>query len=294
MNNYSQRSVKQAEKEVNLSKNCQKKRFSAFSLIEFAIVLTVVAVAVSGVMSLKVSDRKNSQMDKTNLRMAKINKAFEKFVLVNKRMPCPASLQLTKRTTLTGVTDYGDEGGAPGECSDDGTYESSNPAHTHGLIYGAIPVRALGLPNNMANDAYGERLIYIIDKEYTDSATFATDDSTRRIIINDYNTSSLEVVASDVMFLIMSYGANKMGSFSASSTTQNKLSSDIDELYNGITIDSSANTASFTNEFIKKTRRSGSKFDDILFYKSRKDFLISAKAEFVVNKNITSDSKLKP
>lgn len=277
----------QAEKEIALSSFLKKKRFGAFSLIEFAVVLTVVAVVVSGFIAFNVSDKKNIQMDTTNTRMAKVNKAFEKFVLENKRMPCPASITLTKRSSITGSVDYGDEAGDPGECTNAGTYKTSDS--THDLVYGAIPVRALGLPSSLANDAYGEKLIYIIDKGYTDASTFATEDGV--ITINDYSGSTLKAAASDAMFLIMSYGANKSGSFGQNSTKQNKLSLDADEAQNSITINTLTNTAVFSNNFVKRTERSSSKFDDVLFYKSRTDFLISAKAEFLVNTNITAGAK---
>lgn len=278
------RSTRKFKREIVLPECLNKKCFGAFSLIEFAVVLTVVAVVVSGFLSLTVSDRSNVEMDSTNSKIAKINKALQKFVLENKRMPCPASIKLTRRG---GDATYGNEGGDPGECSIVGTYESTSSD----LIYGAIPVRALGLPNDFANDAYSNKFVYIIDKGYTDASTFTTEGGV--LIIKEYrqSESGLKIIEANAMFTIISYGPNKKGSFTRDSSIINTVSTDEDEMHNAITsLDETSKTAAFTNSFVKRTERSDSKFDDVIFYKSRSDFLMDAKAEFLVNSNITSNA----
>ena len=211
----------------------------AFSLIEFAIVMTILSILITGALSISIVNINAEKIKITKDRMAEINKALTLYVTANQALPCPASIIQSKIADST----YG----AAGTCSagvtpltGTGIYQSTTATE---LFYGMVPVRTLGLPNIMAEDGWGSKFSYIVNYRYTNATvitTSATDgfggtNATNFITIRE-KTGVTQTIATNAVMAIISPGANKYGGFGASLTSQYNRSPSTDETDNDATI----------------------------------------------------------
>ena len=258
----------------------------AFSLIELSIAIIVISVVITGILSVVGVNKNNSNIKITNDRIKVINRALGEFVRVNKRLPCPASIKAIKITDAT----YGVEGTAAGTCTaGTGVYLSTATGATK-MVYGMVPTKTLGLSSDYGEDNFGNKIAYIVDKDYTSSTTFST--ASTVIIGQKYVNGALTTDVANAIYALVSYGANQSGAFSAKTSNQNAASSDTDEMYNdAISFNDVAKTANFSQILVKSTERS-TVFDDIVYYRNRDDFLKDNNAGNIVNGNITSSANI--
>ncbi len=251
-----------------LKKNKQR----AFSLVELAIVITIISVFIAGVMNVAVGVTNNSKVTVTKNKMNEIYKALGNYAAANGRLPCPAPISDVK-----GSVNYGNNvANGLGSCYSmaantavSGTYLSATT-----LMYGMIPVQNLKLSSEMAEDGFGTKFGYVIDRRFTgfnengNSNNFKNGPESSVITINEVG-STTETVTNGAAFVIVSYGANKKGGFNASASTQNGRSADTDELSNDLGTTASPN---FDATFVSLSDKSDV-FDDILFYKTKKNIM---------------------
>jgi len=243
----------------NMYKKNHKK---AFSLIELSIVLLISAILMTGALSVSVHAVNNAKIRETKDRVNKIYIAIGQYLLVNKKLPCPAEIKDSKSNDA----DYGIAAAGDGLCTD-GTGTS---AYTSGIkAYGMVPVQTLGLPLEMAEDAFGNKFAYIVDKVMTVASTFASTDSALTVVEKPASTEVNSVT--NAAFFIISYGPNQFGAIGADSNVQNPTSADADEIANSIVNPVEANAppyGTFGNKIIYSSGNS-EQFDDIIFYKTR-------------------------
>lgn len=239
----------------------------AYSLIELSIVLVIISILITGAMSVSVENLKSNQVEVTRDKMATIYKMIGHHIRVTKSLPCPASLTKVKSVD----SDYG----TALDCS----------ASASNLIWGMVPTASLGLPSEFAEDAFGSKILYFVDKRFTTSPgpilTSVPDFSVNNFSTMGWNqlspsavisylwkikerpASSLQDVTSYAVFGLVSFGQNKLGSYNANSSSQNSATiSDFDESTN----------ANPTTAFVLSSPTSNS-FDDIVFYKTFKDIV---------------------
>jgi len=251
----------------------------AFSLIELSIVLILVAVVISGVMAVSTASINNVKINKTNQNFNEIYRAIGAFLLANKRLPCPASIA----KNFISDADYGNE--VVG-CSGNGVYQSNSSSN---VVYGGLPFKALNISANLGQDGFGSRISYVVDKRFTvaneaqvnfSNITFASAPSSNNIIIKDKLITGETILTTDAIFVLISYGMNKSGSFNPQDSLQLTRSADVNEMENDITnlITSVPSTATFDNIFINQVRASLN-FDDLIFYKTKKDLVEDFKAQ---------------
>jgi hypothetical protein len=220
----------------------------------------------------------------TNDRMKEIYKAMGNYLVANRRLPCPASIIKVKTVN----SDYGTES-LVSECVGSGIYQSTTSSN---LVYGMVPVRTLGLSNDMAEDGFGSKIAYIVHKKFTKASetapnflneTFSTTSHTNIITVNEKPSAITQKVTDDALIIMISYGANKSGAFDANSATQIARSSDTDELSNdiGLNPDTVATTAIFDNIIVTSSGNSDV-FDDMVFFKRRNDFVEDFNAMFLI------------
>lgn len=247
----------------------QKKVKKAFSLIELSIVIVIVSILVTGALSTSVTAINNAKIKVTEDRISQIYNALGVFLLKNGRLPCPASVLLTKSGT---DTSYGAEKGTAGTCagSSTGTYSSTTSTN---LVYGAVPFQTLGLPIEMGEDGFESKIAYIVDKRFTSSSTFGTTTATGIITVLEKPAATSQTSTSDAIFVLVGYGANESGAYPANSASQNTpLSTDTSEQSNDAVVVVSTTTATFTDSFVASSGNSDV-FDDVVFYKTRDQML---------------------
>ena len=272
----------------NLSQKNPKK---AFSLLELSIVILIISILIVGSMSASVTAINNAKYKVTRDRMAEIYKAMGSYLLTNKALPCPASLKNLKSDVTTGPS-YGIAGSA-GTCALDGVFIGGS------LAYGMVPVQALGLNTDMAEDGFGSRFTYVVATTFTnpsvttnDTTGFGRAPETSIMTVKESLTTTaaaFQTNTTDAIFVIISHGANKYGAFNNNSSTQNTASTDLDEQKNYGTsfVDGAgtADTVTISSYFVPTSVNSDA-FDDVFFYKTRNTMLIDFNAlSLIVCKN---------
>lgn len=242
----------------------QNNHKKAYSLTELSIVILILSILLSGSLTAFNKYDNNAKIKITQYRLKEVYKSMGAFLMSNGMLPCPASIIDSKIANST----YGVQVGSGANCVGTGVYQSTTATN---LVYGMIPVSTLKLPSEMAEDGFGNKFTYIIDKRFATSASsFDTTSPTGIITVKSKQPNAVDqTINTNIIFVIISHGANKYGSFAAKSTSQATRSSDSEELENdATTFDNSAKTAVFDNN-IYYSSDSSDVFDDIIFFKAR-------------------------
>lgn len=243
-----------------------KKIKSAYSLLELSIALAIISVLIAGGISVSGGVTDSAKINITKQKMDIIYKAMGSFLTTNERLPCPALLTTLK----TDTSNYGNEVGAPGNC----TVSGAGVQISGNLIYGMIPVATLGLSAEMGEDAFGSKFVYMIDRRFTINSAAAPSASgfagvtTVIFSVDETFGSVTSRVTSEAIFILMSHGPNKNGAFPANSATQNSIGSDACEVSNSI-----SPASPFFNNTVCSYDGNSDIFDDILFFKSRAEMI---------------------
>ncbi|MFT7087036.1 MAG: prepilin-type N-terminal cleavage/methylation domain-containing protein [Rickettsiales bacterium] len=273
----------------------QKKHKKAFSLVELSIVVLIVSVLIASAIGISRTATNDVGIKITKDRMEVVYDALTNFVATNKRLPCPALLGIVKGENSGTTTEpinmlYGQESGASetanigtGSCNEVFIFDTY-------LAYGAIPTRALGLSEEMAEDGFGTKFSYVVDRRFTRRNTGIADfgdgfEVTRAmpsengtevniITIQSPATTSL---MTDALFVIISHGINKIGGVNASSISENPLGFNVDgENFD----DENSNIPNiFDATFINSSNTANTNFDDLLLFKNKAQLLKDAGAK---------------
>lgn len=118
-------------------------RARGFSLVEMALVLLIVGLLAAVFLPATNTFLENNRRKETRAKLEALEQAMVRFVIVNRRLPCPADGALAP-----GNANQGLELGAAGVC---------NPATQ---INGVVPWRSLGLAQSDAMDAWSTMVTY--------------------------------------------------------------------------------------------------------------------------------------
>ncbi len=275
-----------------MKKIYQKNQKKAFSLIELSIVIVVLSILITGALSVSTNSINITKTKVTKDRMAEVYKALGNYMLVNKSLPCPAPITNTKSGTTYGVAGTTVSGAL---CGTTGIATSTVAvAGVTNLVRGMLPVKTLGLPFEMAEDGFGDKFEYVVNKYHTIASTgtvitgTCTDGSatatscgdfgtttSANISINEKPSSSATEIESAAVFAIISLGGNKLGAYGADLATRNALPTDTEEASN--VTSSTSSDASFLKVLYVSSGNSDA-FDDVVFYKNRNSLVSDFKA----------------
>lgn len=124
-------------------------RLAGFSLVEMAIVLAIIALALAAGLSLVSGQQDAQQLTATNDKIPNLIDAVRTFLSQNYRLPCPAV-----PTIAPGSPGYGTEAATTGTCTG-AVIDSSNS-----VAEGVLPWATLGLPRDSVVDGYGNLYTY--------------------------------------------------------------------------------------------------------------------------------------
>jgi prepilin-type N-terminal cleavage/methylation domain-containing protein len=257
-------------------RNKVSKPKSAYTLIELSIVILIISVLMMGGLTITISSLNKAKKISTQNKINEIYNAVGKFLLENKRLPCPASLTLTKDSNLYGVE------------SRDGSGECNVSLSKDNLYYGMVPAKTLNLPLNMGEDYFGGKISYIIDKRFATNfqdnisnktTGFGTTQAyTGAMTIYEKPSSISRAITADAILIILSHGLNKFGAFNNNATVQNARSSDSDESEN----DANSGVANgFDKNFIYNSQNSKI-FDDVMIFKTRNQIVQDFNAFYLI------------
>lgn len=254
-------------------------KVKAFGILQLSIAVMAISLLATGIL---LNSSSTVAKDKTTTTVTRINaiyNAIGAYLLANKKLPCPASLKTIKSND---PVNYGLSVGTDGNCAATGVYKNNSGANPN-LIYGMVPVKTLGLSDEMAEDGFDSKIVYIVDQQFTQtdvsSNGFGLTTISNNLIIKRDTGGSLITDTSDAIFTIISYGADKNGAFNANSNVQNSIPTDSDERNN---LNDNANNfdtaVNFDNIIIASSSASNATFDDIVLYKSRNQIVTDFKA----------------
>ena len=129
-----------------------------FSLIEIAVVLTIVGLIAGGMLTAWTSRLAQQRIDTTKSNAEAIKTALTLYISRNNRLPCPAMAGLAP-----GAAGYGQEAATPGTCA--GATISGNVPNR--AARGIVPWISLGLVSEAASDAYHNRFTYEVTLSQT-------------------------------------------------------------------------------------------------------------------------------
>lgn len=136
---------------MNNNKLLRIDRQIGFTLIEISMVLVIASILLTAGLSVGTAQLENARIKNTQEKIATIVDALERFIVKNKRLPCPAVATLS-----AGNAQYGYAAAKPGQCT-------STITIGHGInrnVRGIIPWIELGLSDEAALDAYARRFTY--------------------------------------------------------------------------------------------------------------------------------------
>jgi prepilin-type N-terminal cleavage/methylation domain-containing protein len=268
-----------------------------FTLLELSIVILVLSIMLGGIIAAVTQDVRRNKKAEYNMKMAAIEAALLDFRKRYNRLPCPGGLAITIDTST-----FGQEGATPGTCT--GGSPAANFTDAIQTVGGAVPVHALGLPDDYVADPWGGRFLYVIDKRATATNAFTTtylisspptgDDSdppsNGSITVKDaagntrIGSSGCSSACKAAMLVIVSHGPNGHGAYQISGVRKSMGVTNANELKN-CHCTSAAVAAAFDNIFVMAptTISSGdasviNAFDDLVRYYTRSDFLSASEA----------------
>jgi prepilin-type N-terminal cleavage/methylation domain-containing protein len=146
-------------------------RSRGFTLTELAVVMTIVAFLLAGLMYTLSAQTDQRNFEETRRRLDLAKDLLLTYAVVNGRLPCPAR----SVNTTTPVTVAGDEvRNAASQCSGDwgaGAVEDYYGGTNGGVTLGLLPARTIGFQPvdaaGFAIDAWGNRIRYAVAKTKT-------------------------------------------------------------------------------------------------------------------------------
>jgi prepilin-type N-terminal cleavage/methylation domain-containing protein len=136
-----------------------------FSLVELAVVMTIVALLLGGLIYTLSAQTEQRNFEETRRRLEQARELLLAFAITNGRLPCPAR----SAATAAPVTVAGDEvrttGGVDPDCVGDAVTDYYGGVNA-GVTLGLLPARAIGYQqvdtSGFAVDAWGNRIRYSV------------------------------------------------------------------------------------------------------------------------------------
>ena len=142
-----------------------------FTLIELAVVLTIIAIVIGMSAQMSVSVIATMRLTATQQKMKALENALMAFRTANDRIPCPANLTIAK-----GSANYGVEAANPGTCTGGSPTANNTGAGATNTgatgAEGAVPFVTLGLSADLMYDGWGNRFRYAVDVSMTATGAF--------------------------------------------------------------------------------------------------------------------------
>ncbi|APW58615.1 prepilin-type N-terminal cleavage/methylation domain-containing protein [Paludisphaera borealis] len=239
-----------------------------FTLIELSIVLVIIALITGMSISMGLGMVETARRVQTASKLDTIENALMSYRTVYNRLPCPANAFL-----LPTNASYGLEAANTGTCTG-GTPAANFSDTTHNVVEGAVPFKALNLPEEFMYDGWGRKFAYAVNKLVTASRAMASMSLTEQCGISVTDAGGVAGNrTSGSLYSLVSFGADGHGGYTKTGTRVNASSTNVDELTN-CHCNSSAVATTYAANYVQKeaTRNPASStdvFDDIVRFKER-------------------------
>lgn len=244
---------------------------------------------MTGAAAIFTNSMKKAKKNETQQKMQEIYNAMGKFLLREKKLPCPARLDLAKNN----VEAY--KSSTAGDCTfvpTGGVFSSDNSiTGAVPFVAGAVPSATLGLSSDMAEDEFGNKILYVVAVEATKATSICNANNCENSVPQDFPTaadgfgsidgsilltikeySDREVTNKAIMTLV-SHGLNGFSAYPASGNIKNTIATS-DELTND------KSRSSFSRDIIYSSTNQD--FDDIVLFKTRNQIAVDFNAHHLV------------
>ncbi len=239
---------------------------AGFSILELAIVLTVIALIVSSSLAVAASRIGAAKVESTIGKSADLMEMMDAYVMQYKRLPCPANPHARPADADFGV---GSDDGA-------GTCTAANIIISDNAAIGAVPTATLGLSPSSAVDGWNRRFTYAMDQRLSNSTNYlgVAEDLAAvppvagvapmegSLVINNAASDGAEITNQSA-FVLISHGSNGHGSWRAKGGST-KLQAD--ETPSAHELANADDDATFVQQLGSPT------FDDFVQYRLRWQF----------------------
>ena len=177
------------------------KNNKGFTLLELSIVLLVVGFLTTTSITMTRGYINYQKHKETKNNIDEIVFSINNYVLKNKKLPCPANMKKNYKNS-------------------DAVESCSESREVDGILVGTIPAKDLGLNNKAVADAWQNKLIYMVVKDYTDENYFMRKSESSSLISNKF------------AYLIISASSNGNAAYPYNSTTARKTDTNGDDYKN--------------------------------------------------------------
>lgn len=146
----------------------------AFTLLELSVVLAVIALIAGAGMTVASNALKAADRISTQEKLNVIKLALDSHAKTYGYLPCPAKRDITTSDSHFGLESRYDGatawtlGATNTQCAYTGTPVGfTGISSSSGVLFGAVPVRSLGLPDSYAGDAWGNKYTYAVTTNLT-------------------------------------------------------------------------------------------------------------------------------
>lgn len=242
-------------KTVSLPKHPQN---AGFTLVEMAIVVTIMAVLMTLGITTAMNLLRSSQLNTTKERQSYVRDALTAYFMTNHRFPCPDNGGATVRD---GVEDRAVLGVVTSNCV---------------VNFGTVPFATLGIARSQAVDAYGNFMSYRVDNlnGWHLSATFPVSPGVCPVLplpataVSVYSAPTLieanALAGGGAAVVLISHGPNGSGAWNQGTTnaSRNALPTTTPELGNTQTLP--AGPAGYRNYVFSDS--GAAPFDDVVSF----------------------------
>lgn len=178
--------------------NSSTAKHNGYTLVELSVVLVIISLLTAGGLSLGVGMVNQAAHVDTSKILNQIEQSLHDYYTVNGNLPCPAAQNLA-----IDHADFGREvnGGA---CNTTGAI--SGTSYNNNVRIGMVPVRTLGLSDRAASDKYGNRILYAVTRQLTDSSIFGANDGAVQVM-----PASGGAILTDAAYFLWSAGKDHKG-----------------------------------------------------------------------------------
>ncbi len=228
------------------------KNEDGFTLIEMAIVITIVGIMIAGFTTGFVLYLDQAKTNVTDERIEKIREAVNIYLEINGKLPCVA--RLSNQIDAGG---FGKEIKS-GDCSDSGVPNGTFQDTTFSVRIGAVPVRSLNIPDEYMFDGWGNRFLYAVQEQL---ATDGQYDGIGQITVVD---SASNIVTNSAHFVILSVGEDGAGGYNKNGKRVGPCADDTK--LDGENCDEDGR---FRSTLLFADTDANTHFDDIIYYQSQ-------------------------
>jgi prepilin-type N-terminal cleavage/methylation domain-containing protein len=269
---------------MRTTQNKKTSREQGFTLIEMAIVVTVIGLIIASAAPIYKQYRDDRAAKQTTDSVRSVSEAIGSYRATRGRYPCPAPL-----TARPGDPTYGHEEAscrtAPqsafinipvgtcvgGICAQQSLAARAFDLDNNGVVdpatetlrvrIGAVPFRELGLQEESSLDGYRNRIYYVVTEQQAQQSTFEMDRGGIEIVKDD-GTTALNPAGSG-HFLVYSAGVDSAGAFTYEGTQTACPAAGTAQGENCDFGNTAATIATFSN--VQRSDAAGNqKFDDVM------------------------------